>query len=90
MGAVFSVVLDVTLKMEEILEEEIPNSGTIRKRKAEDEEANLGNMNSDLKEDFASSEKRIRTEISNIDSKLIDLDATITFIVEKVLDCLFL
>ena len=77
MGAVFSVVLDVTLKMEEILEEEISNSGTIRKRKAEDEDTNLGNMNSDLKEDFASSEKRIRTEISNIDSKLIDLDATL-------------
>ena len=77
MGDVFSVVLDVTLKMEEILEEEISNSGTIRKRKAEDEDTNLGNMNSDLKEDFASSEKRIRTEISNIDSKLIDLDATL-------------
>jgi len=75
-GAVFSVVLDVTLNMEEIIEEEICQTRTAEKRKVEDLEANVGDLNnSDLKEEFESSEKRIRTEISNIDIKLGDLDS---------------
>ena len=71
----FSVVLDVTLNMEEMVEEEICNTRTAVKRRAEGVEANnLGGLNSELKEEFAESEKRIRTEISNIDTKLGDLD----------------
>jgi len=75
-GAVFSVVLDVTLNMEEIVEEESCQTKTAVKRKVEDVESNyLGGLNSELKEEFAKSEKRIRTEISNIDTKLGDLDS---------------
>jgi len=75
-GAVFSVVLEVTLNMEEMIEEDICQTRKAEKRRIEDVETNVGDLNnSELKEEFASSEKRIRTEISNIDSKLGDLDA---------------
>ena len=73
-GAVFSVVLDVTLNMEEIVEEEVCHTRKGEKRKTEDEMANQRGFNSELREEFASSEKRIRTEISIIDAKLDDLD----------------
>jgi len=72
-GAVFSVVLEVTLNMEELIEEEIRQTRGAEKRNVEDVDLN----NSELKEEFASSEKRIRTEISNIDSKLGDLDSNL-------------
>ena len=76
----FSVVLDVTLNMEEIVEEEICQTKTAVKRKVEDVESNyLGGLNSELKEEFAKSEKRIRTEISNIDTKLGDLDSKLDY-----------
>jgi len=74
-GAVFSVVLDVTLNMEELIEEESCKTMTAEKRKVEDVDATLKDLNnSELKEEFANSEKRIRTEILNIDAKLGDLD----------------
>jgi len=73
-GAVFSVVLDVTLSMEEIVEEEISHTRKGEKRKTENKMANQGCFNSELSEEVASSEKRIRTEISIIDAKLDDLD----------------
>ena len=73
-GAVFSVVLDVTLSMEEIVEEEISHTRKGEKRKTENKMGNQGCFNSELSEEVASSEKRIRTEISIIDAKLDDLD----------------
>ena len=68
------MVLDVTLNMEEIVEEEICHTRKGEKRKTENETANLGGFNSELRKEFASSEKRIRTEISIIDTKLDDFD----------------
>ena len=68
------MVLDVTLSMEEIVEEEICHTRKGEKRKIENEMANQGGFNSELREEVASSEKRIRTEISIIDAKLDDLD----------------
>ena len=49
MGAVFSVVLDVTLSMEEIVEEEICHTRKGEKRKTENEMANQGGFNSGKK-----------------------------------------
>ena len=69
----FSVVLEVTLNMEEMIEEEVCQTRGAEKRNVEDVDLN----NSELKEEFASSEKRIRTEISNIDSKLGDVDSNL-------------
>ena len=68
------MVLDVSLNMEEIVEEENCHTRKGEKRKTDEETAHLGDLNSEIKEEFASSEKRIRTEIAIIDTKLDDLD----------------
>jgi len=77
-GNDFIVELDVTLSFEEVLEEQAcgPTSAA-GKRKSEDEDGgeSLGHLKSDLKEELASCEKRIKLEMSQVDHKLKNLSS---------------
>ena len=77
-GNDFIVELDVTLSFEEVLEEQAcgPTSAA-GKRKTLDQDGgeSLGHLKSDLKEELASCEKRIKLEMSQVDHKLKNLSS---------------